>query len=114
MEAMKEDGAANPGRSPTPACPTAASSDEAKYDQQHDRAYERVNDQCDDPHAEMDVKPRQQPITNKSSQQADDHVSDQAETRASHHLACEPSGNEADEKNDQEALIRQMHVHSSK
>jgi hypothetical protein len=113
MRAMKEHNAANPGSLPTPAC-RAALSDKAEYEQQHDCAYKRVNDQRDDPHAEMDVKPRQQPITNKSAQQADYHIPDQAETRASHHLACKPSGNEADKNNYQEALIRQMHVCSSK
>jgi hypothetical protein len=57
----------------------------------------------------MDVKLRHQPITDKSTQQTDYQIANQTEARALRHLACEPAGNEANQKNYQEALIRQMH-----
>jgi hypothetical protein len=84
-------------------------SNETEYEQQHDCAYERVNNQGNDSYTEMDVKPRQQPVTDKGAQQTDYQIPNQTKARALHHLACQPAGNEPNHDDNQEAFIREMH-----
>jgi hypothetical protein len=98
----------SPASAPAPISP-ATPANEAKDEQQYDCTYKSVDNQRDNSHTEMNVEPRQQPITDESAQQSNYQVPDQPESPASHHLSCQPTGNEPNQNNDQEALIRQMH-----
>jgi hypothetical protein len=53
----------------------------------------------------MDAKPRQQPIANERTEKANYQIANQAKPTPFHHSACQPSGNNSDDYDDQKALI---------
>jgi len=57
------------------------------------------------------VKPksRQQPITDECADQTDEQVTDQSKTTTLHHPACQPTGYNADNDDNDETLIGQVH-----
>jgi hypothetical protein len=93
---------------PTPAVAKPAI-DQAENQQQHHGANERIQDRRDHSHAKMNAETRQQPIADKCADKAYQQISDQSEPSAFHNAAGEPPRNNSDEKNNQQALIGQMH-----
>jgi hypothetical protein len=93
-----------PAFSPSPSSPAAATH-QPQQQQQHDRTYKGIEDQSHEPGAEMDTEPRQKPIADKRADQANDQVPDQAETAAFHYSAGKPSGDNADDQDNDETLI---------
>src|ERR1700758_3926715 len=57
----------------------------------------------------MNIKSRQQPVTDKCANQTHQQITDQSKTSALYHPACEPSGNNANNNDNQETLTGQMH-----
>jgi hypothetical protein len=58
----------------------------------------------------MDAELRKQPAAKESPNHPDNDIADKAEAGASHDLASEPSGNEADDQNDHETFSRYVHL----
>src|SRR6266852_6979098 len=87
--------------------PTAAN--EPQNQQKDDGPNKGVQYESDNSHPEVNTKSRQQPITDECPNQADDQIADQSKTATFHHPACQPSGNNSDNNDDQETLIRQVH-----
>jgi hypothetical protein len=103
IERRDREVAALPASPPTPAPQTAAY--EPKQQEKHDGPYEGVEDESNDAAAKMDAEPWQQPVAYKCADQADNQVSDQAETAALHDSAGEPSCDKPHDENDQKTLI---------
>src|ERR1700739_2389066 len=57
----------------------------------------------------MNIKSRQQPVTDKCGNQTHQQNTDQSKTSALYHPASEPSGNNANDNDNQETLTGQMH-----
>jgi hypothetical protein len=89
--------------------PPSATSDEPDDEQKHDRADGGVDDQVDSSDTEMDIKSRQQPVTDERADNPDYQVPDEAEPHAPHDLTSQPSGNNTNQDYDEEAFIRQGH-----
>jgi hypothetical protein len=73
--------------------PPSATSDEPDDEQKHNRADGGVDDQVDSSDTEMDIKSRQQPVTDERADNPDYQVPDEAEPDAPHDLTSQPSGN---------------------
>src|SRR6185369_8149182 len=58
----------------------------------------------------MDTELRQQPAPDEGADDSDDEVADNAEPGALYDLTGKPSGNEADQQDDEEAFARHVHV----
>ena len=58
----------------------------------------------------MNPEAMQKPVADERADDADGRVADETETAASDNLARQPSGNEPDDQNDNQTLVRQMHV----
>src|SRR5579872_4137731 len=106
--------AAAPPTAPAPAiapaaAPAAIAGDDPDNHQQHDRADHGIEDRGQDSGAQMDAKARQQPVTDKRADDPDGEVADQAEPAAVDNFAGEPSGDDADDHNHQQAFVREMH-----
>jgi hypothetical protein len=87
--------------------PSAANQPEQQ--EKHHGAYESVQNQRDDAAAEVNTDARQQPIADKRADQAYNQIADQSEAAAFHHSAGEPARNNANNQDDQETFIGQMH-----
>src|ERR1700722_9703086 len=57
----------------------------------------------------MDADPREQPIANERADNADDQVADKTKAAAIDDFSGEPSGDHADNHDDEQALVRQIH-----
>src|SRR4051794_31655575 len=96
--------------SPAPApAPSAAATNEPDEQQQNQSADRGVDDRRNDTGAEMDAEPRKDPAADESADDPDQEIADDAEPGALHDLACQPSGNEADQQDDQEAFTGHVH-----
>ena len=58
----------------------------------------------------MNPEAMQKPVADEGANDANRRVADETEPVAPHNLACQPSGNEPDDQNDNQPLVRQMHV----
>ena len=58
----------------------------------------------------MNSKAMQKPVADERADDANGRVADETETTASDNLARQPSGNDPDDQNDNQPLVRQMHV----
>jgi len=58
----------------------------------------------------MNPEAMQKPVADEGADDANRRVADETETVASHNLARQPSGNEPDDQNDKQPLVRQMHA----
>src|SRR6516165_1856799 len=87
--------------------PTAAH--QPKDQKKHHRTYEGIDDKGNDPSAKMDAEARQQPITDKCTDQANNQVADQSKATTRHYSAGKPSRDNADDQDDEETLIGEMH-----
>jgi hypothetical protein len=104
--------AAAPTTTPTTTPPSATGND-SDDDEQQDCTDGSVDDESDGSNTQVNVQSRQQPITDKSAEDAYDQVPDEAEPAAAYDLTCQPPGNNADQHDDDEAFIRQVHGDSS-
>jgi hypothetical protein len=84
-----------PTTTPTPA---ASAPQESDNEEQHDRADRGIENQTDDSGSEMDIEARHQAVSNERAYQSDDDVADEPETGPAHDLTCQPSSNQADNK----------------
>ncbi len=96
----------------TPRLATApyAGAREPQSEQEHNRSDCGVDDKADDTGAEMNSKAMQKPVADERADDTDSRVADETETTALHNFARQPSGNEPDDQNDNQPLIRQMHT----
>lgn len=58
----------------------------------------------------MNSEAMEKPVADESANNANSHVADETETVALYNLARQPSGNEPDDQNDKQPLVRQMHA----
>jgi hypothetical protein len=58
----------------------------------------------------MNSKAMQKPIADERADDANSRVADETEITASDNLARQPSGNDPDDQNDNQPLVRQMRV----
>ena len=58
----------------------------------------------------MNPKSMQKPVAYESADDANRRVADETKPVAPYNLARQPSGNEPDDQNDNQTLVRQMHV----
>ena len=54
----------------------------------------------------MNPEAMQKPVADEGADDANRRVADETETVASHNLAGQPSGNEPDDQNDKQPLVR--------
>jgi hypothetical protein len=97
----------------TPAQPTARTTvacEEPYNDEQHDGTDGSVDHQRDRSNTKMNAESRQQPITNKRSDNSDDQVSDEPKSTASNDLTGNPPRSNADDYCDDEAFVRKVHA----
>jgi hypothetical protein len=102
-------------RSPTPAAappasPSAATSKESHDEEQQYRTDGGVDDCADQSSTKMDAQLRQQPTSDKGTQNPDNEVANDPEAGALHDLTCQPACNETHKQNDQQAFTRHIHV----
>src|SRR5437016_7600628 len=57
----------------------------------------------------MDTEPRQKPIPDKGAHDTDKEVAKYSESRPPNDFTSQPARDDADEQNDQQALVRHMH-----
>lgn len=57
---------------------------------------------------------RQQPVADEGANNADEQIADEPESAPAHDLAGRSAGNKADQQNDQQTFIREMHRAASK
>ena len=96
----------------TPRLATAPSAGarEPQSQQENNRSDCSVDDEADDTGAEMNSKAMQKPVADESADDANGRVADETETAPSDNLARQPSGNDPDDQNHNQPLVRQMHV----
>jgi hypothetical protein len=81
------------------AAPSARAHD-PQYEQEHNRSNRGVNDEADDARAEMNPEAMQKSVADEGANDANRRVADETEPVAPYNLACQPSGNEPDDQND--------------
>ncbi len=86
--------------------PTANPTDQPENNEQDDRAERGVDDEGDHPCAEMDTQLRQQPISDERPDDADYQVADETVAATPHYVASKPSGDNADDDDDEEIFVR--------
>jgi hypothetical protein len=96
----------------TPRLATAPSAGarEPQGEQEHNRSDCGVDDEADDTGAEMNSKAMQKPVADERADDAYGRVADETETAAFDNLTRQSSGNEPDDQNDNQSLVRQMHT----
>ena len=57
----------------------------------------------------MNSEAMQKPVADQGADDADRCVADETETTAPYDLARQPSGNDPDDQNDNQSLVREMH-----
>jgi hypothetical protein len=80
--------------SPAPSPAAAATSDEAYDSQQYHCADGGVDNRRDNPGTENDSELRQQPASNKRTDNSNNQIADKPKTGPSHDLTGQPAGNE--------------------
>jgi hypothetical protein len=78
--------------------------------EQNDRSDCGVDDEANDSSAEMKSKAMQEPVTDERPDNTDCRVADETQPMPLNNLARQPSGNDSDDQNDKQPLIRQMHA----
>jgi hypothetical protein len=73
------------------------SSDQSNNQQEYDRADRRADDDGYRAGAGQNPKPSQQPSTDKSADDTDQHVADNAESGTLHNLPGKPSGDQTNQ-----------------
>jgi hypothetical protein len=94
--------------------PPSAASNEAHDEQEQYGPDGGVEDGTDQSGPEMDAELRQQPASNKGTQNSDNKVADQSEAGPLHDLAGEPTGDKANKQDDQQAFTRHVHLVTSR
>jgi hypothetical protein len=74
--------------------PTAASVKESENKQEYYRTHGGADDGRDNSGTKMDAQTRQQPASNKSADDSDCDIGNQAKSSPSHDLPCQPSGDQ--------------------
>jgi hypothetical protein len=92
------------GALPTAPSPTAAASDESEDQQQHNSTDGGVNNRAENPGTEMNIELRQQPITDKGSDNSDNEITNEPKTRTADKLTSQPSGDQAHQQDDKNAF----------
>jgi hypothetical protein len=95
---------ASPPTSPPTAAPAAATPNESDDEEQQNRADGGVYDRSDKAQAEVDAELGQQPSADEGANDSDDEVADDSKSGALHEMTCQPSGNETDQKYDEETF----------
>src|SRR5271170_5412638 len=78
--------------------------------EQYDRSDCGVDDEANDSSAEVKSKAMQEPVTDERPDNTDCRIADDTEPVPLNNLARQPSGNDPDDQNDKQPLVRQMHV----
>jgi hypothetical protein len=99
---------------PAPAASVAPTAAQQPQDQQKDNgANEGIQNETNHSRPEVNPKSRQQPIADKGANQTDQQIADQSKSAPLHHPACQPPGNNANDNDDQQTLIGQVHDDTS-
>jgi len=80
------------------------SSEQSDHQQDDNSADRGVDYVADDTSADVDAEVGQQPARNQRADDAEDDIADQSETAAGYELACEPTGDCADDEKDDKGL----------
>jgi hypothetical protein len=83
--------------------PAAAATDQFDYDQQHHRAYDGADKSANDSNSK-DAKIRQQPTANEGADDSNHQVAHKPEAGALNNLAGQPSSDETDHQEDNNAF----------
>jgi hypothetical protein len=84
---------------------TAATTNQPEQQQKHDGPDKGVDDERDNAYSEVNAKLRQQPIADKGTDQADQQIANQSEPTALHDPACQVSGDNSNEDDNEKALV---------
>jgi hypothetical protein len=87
-----------------PPSPSAASVDESQNDEEQDGADGRGDDCRDDAGPEMNAEPRQQPVADEGTDDADSEVGDETEAGPPDHLSGEPARDQPHQQDDEQTL----------
>jgi hypothetical protein len=91
---------------PAPMTPAPNQPDD---EQQHDGADGRVDDRSDNPCSKIHAELRQQPVTDESTDDPDNHVTEEPETRPFDEFPGQPPRGEANGYYDKETFTRHVH-----
>src|SRR5579863_2783963 len=90
----------------------ATGPDQPDNQQQYDGADRRIDDFRQQAGADRDAEFRKQEAREQRAGDTDDDVADDAKAGAAHDLAGQPAGDQADEQNDNQTFVRNMHENS--
>ena len=105
LDARQRLPASSPTSPPT-AAPPAATTNESDDEEEQHCPDSGVYDRCDKAQAEVNAELWQQPSADERSNDSDDEIADESKSGALHEMTCQPSGNEADQKYDEETFTR--------
>jgi hypothetical protein len=97
-----------PSASPSPSPATGSAKQSHKQQQQY-CTNRGVDDRTEHSGAQVDAEPRQQPIADKRADDPDEKIANNSEPRPTNDFTGQPSGDDANEQYDQQALIGHMH-----
>jgi hypothetical protein len=93
-----------------PAAPAAPAAAHQSQDQQKDHgSNEGIQNKGDNSRPEVNTKSRQQPIADECADQPDQQITDQSKAATLHYPACQPTGYNADNDDNEETLIGEVH-----
>src|SRR5208282_567979 len=91
----------------------AARPHQPQRQQKHDCSDGGVDDKADDAGAEMSSEPMQKPIADERADDANRRVADETKPVAPNNPASQPSGDDPNDQNDKQPLVRQIHAFPS-
>src|SRR6185312_14751141 len=94
---------------PAARSPAAAAADQPHNHEQDDGANRRIDDLGDEPGAQMNAEFWKQQARDQRACDTDEDVADDAKAGAADDLAGQPARHQADEQNDDNALVGQDH-----
>jgi len=92
-----------------PRSPAISAPNQPHNQQQNQGANGGVDDRGDRPRTQVNAELRQEPTSDESAGHSDNEIAFEPEARALHDLTCKPSGNEANNKYDQQTFTRHVH-----
>jgi len=102
-----------PGRLDHHRCPQelnpSSAANKANDHKQNDRTHRRGEDFEDDAGSQLNAQTGKQPGCHERAPDTRHEVADQAKSGTAHDLAGQPASDDADQENDQDALVRHVH-----
>jgi hypothetical protein len=91
-------------RSPTPPKRSTRTSYQSDDEQDENRSYRGDEGLIDKTGSYADPQPREQPAANESAYDSNRDIADETEAPAGHYLSRQPSGNEANQQDDEQVF----------